>query len=91
MLKDLEGDSLEYEITGKFLADLKRKFGGGDEEMVKVAELKRIEQGEKTIKEFIQEFQRVARGSGYEGRPLVEEFKRGMNGTIWQKLMKSEC
>jgi len=78
----LEGGLLEYEIAGKFSADLKRKFGGGDEEMVKVAELKRIEQGGKTIKEFIQEFQRVARGSGYEERPLVEEFKRGMNGTI---------
>jgi len=25
---------------------------------------------------------RAARGSGYEGRPLVEEFKRGINTTI---------
>ena len=34
------------------------------------------------MKEFIQEFQRAVRGSMYEERPLVEEFKRGMNGTI---------
>ena len=36
MLEDLEGSSLEYETAGEFLADLKRKFGEGDEEMVKV-------------------------------------------------------
>jgi len=42
------------------------------------------------MEEFVQEFKRAARGSGYEGRPLVEEFKRGMNGGIWRKLMESE-
>jgi len=25
-----------------------------------------------------------------EGRPLIEEFKRGMNGGIWRKLMEAE-
>ena len=42
------------------------------------------------MEEFVQEFKRVARGSGYEGRPLVEEFKRGINGGIRRKLMESE-
>ena len=32
------------------------------------------------MEEFVQEFKRVARGSGYEGRPLMEEFKRGIIG-----------
>jgi len=32
----------------------------------------------------------VARGSGYEERPLVEEFKREMNRVIRRKLMKVE-
>jgi len=30
------------------------------------------------------------RESGYEGRPLVEEFKRGMNGVIRRKLMEAK-
>jgi len=30
---------LEYEAVGEFLVDIKRVFGGGDEESVKVAEL----------------------------------------------------
>ena len=42
------------------------------------------------MEEFVQEFKRVARGSGYEGRPLVEEFKRGMNRGIRRKLMEVE-
>jgi len=32
------------------------------------------------MEKFVQEFKRVARGSGYEGRPLMEEFKRGIIG-----------
>jgi len=28
------------------------------------------------MEEFVQEFRRVARGSGYERRALVEEFKK---------------
>ena len=50
---------------------------------MKVAELKRLEQEGRTMKEFVQEFRRAARGSGYKGRPLVKEFKRGMNRTIY--------
>ena len=42
------------------------------------------------MEEFVQEFKRAARGSGYEGRPLIEEFKRGINGGIRRKLMEAE-
>ena len=38
----------------------------------------------------MQEFKRAARDSGYKGRPLVEEFKRGINEVIRKKLMKAE-
>jgi len=41
--------------------------------------LKKVEQKSKTIEEFIQEFIRVARESGFKGQPLIEEFKKGMN------------
>jgi len=47
--------------------------------LAKVAECKRIEQEERVIEEFFQEFRRIARGSGYEKRALVEKFKRRMN------------
>ena len=72
------------------MAAIKKEFGGEEEGSVKVAELKRLEQEERTIEEFIQEFRRAARGSGYKGRLLIKEFKRGMNGIIRRKLMKAE-
>ena len=89
-MEDLEEGELEYKSIKEFLAAIKKKFGGGEEESIKVAELKRLEQEERTIEEFIQEFRRAVRESGYEGRPLIEEFKRGMNGMIRRKLMKVE-
>jgi len=77
-----ERGQLEYETSREFLADIRKKFGEENEEIVKVAELKRLEQRGKIMEEFIQEFWRTARESGYEERLLVEKFKRGMNETI---------
>ena len=53
ILEDLEIEETEYELAGEFLAGLKREFGGGDEEAVKVAELKKLEQGGRTMEEFV--------------------------------------
>jgi len=65
------------------LAEIKKEFGEGNKETVKVTELKRLEQRGKTMEEFIQEFRRASRDNGYEGRLLVEEFKRGMNRIVY--------
>ena len=89
-MKKLEEGILEYKSVGEFLTTIIKEFGGEEEESVKVVELKRLEQREKTMKEFVQEFKRAVRGSGYEGRPLVEEFKRGINEAIRKKLMETE-
>lgn len=53
---------------------LKKEFSGGDERSIKVAKLKKVEQGKRTMEELIQEFGRVARRSDYKGKVLVEEF-----------------
>ena len=90
ILEDLEVGEVEYESVGEFLTEIKKEFGGGDEESVKVAELKRIEQGGQNMEEFVQDFKRVVRGSGYEGQPLIEEFKRGMNRAIRRKLIEAK-
>jgi len=89
-MEKLKTGEIEFELAGKFLAEIKKEFGGGDEESVKVAELKKIEQGERMMEEFVQDFKKVARGSGYKGRPLIEEFKRGMNRSIRRKLIEVE-
>ena len=56
ILENLEEGSLEYELVGEFLATIKKEFGKGDEKSVKVAELKKLEQEERTMKKFVQEF-----------------------------------
>jgi len=43
ILEELEAGEIEFESVGEFLAEIKKEFGGGDEESVKVAELKKIE------------------------------------------------
>ena len=90
ILEKLEKEELEYKSVREFLAAIKKEFGGEEKKLVKMAELKRLEQGGRTMEEFIQEFRRVARGSRYEGRPLIEEFKREMNGMIRRRLMDTE-
>jgi len=82
VLEDLESGNLEYETREEFLAEFKKKFGEGYEEAIKMVELKKIEQGNMTMEEFVQDFKRTARGSGYEEQLLIEEFKKGMNRTI---------
>ena len=90
VIEKLKTVEVEYESVEDFLTCLKKKFGGRKEESVKVAELRKLEQGERMIEEFVQEFKRAARESSYKGRPLVEEFKQGINRRIRRKLMEVE-
>ena len=89
-MEELESEEVEYESAEEFLISLKKEFGGEEEESVKVAELRKLKQGGRTMEEFVQEFKRAVRGSRYEGRLLIEEFKRGMNGGIRRKLIEAE-
>ena len=43
IMKDLESENLSYTTVGEFLANLKSEFGEGDDEMIKVAKLKKLE------------------------------------------------
>jgi len=90
ILEDLEKGNLEYKTVGKFLADFKKEFKRGDDETIKVAELKRIEQENRTMEVFVQKFRRTTTRSDYKKRPLVKEFKRGMNSIIRRKLVEVE-
>ena len=67
IMKELESGEVEYELVEEFFTSLKREFGGEEEESIKAAELRQLEQGGKTMEEFVQVFKRVARESGYEG------------------------
>ena len=90
VMEELEAEEVEYELVEELFTILKREFGAEEEESAKAVELRKMEQGGRTMEEFMQEFKRAVRGSGYEGRLLVEEFKRGINRGIRRKLMEAE-
>ena len=80
VLEDLENKNLEFMIVEEFLVDLEKEFSSENDETIKVMELKKVKQENRIMEKFIQVFRRVARGSEYEKRLLIEEFKRDMNG-----------
>jgi len=46
---------------------IRNNFGETSEEERKIEQLRTIEQGERTCDEYVQEFKKVTRESGYEG------------------------
>ena len=81
---------MEYMVIREFLKNLKKKFSRKDDETMKVAELKKVEQRNRIMKKFVQDFKRVARESRYKGRLLIKKFKREINRVIQRKLMEAE-
>jgi len=49
LLEYLKLRKVEFRSAGEFLLELKKEFGEGNKELVKVVELRRIEQGEKMM------------------------------------------
>jgi len=56
IFKNLE---LKFPIVEDFLTELKKEFGSRGNKLMKVAELKKIEQRFRIIQEFVQEFRKV--------------------------------
>jgi len=90
LLDELAKEESEVESAEQLFAKIRNNFGETSEEERKIEQLRTIKQGERTCNEYVQEFKKVARGSGYEGRPLIEEFKQGLNGAIRRKLAEAE-
>ena len=84
-----KGES-EVETAEQLFSKIRNDFGETSEEERKIEQLRTIEQGNRTCDEYIQEFKKVARGSGYEERPLIKEFKRGLDGVLRRKLAEAE-
>ena len=90
MLDKLAKGESEVESVEQLFTKIKNDFGETLEEERKIEQLRTIEQGGRTCNKYVQEFKKVARGSSYKRRPLIEEFKRGLNKTIRRKLAEAE-
>jgi len=90
LLDKLAKGESEVESVEQLFTKIRNDFGETLEEKRKIEQLRTIEQGGRTCNEYVQEFKKVARESGYERRPLIEEFKQGLNGAIRRKLAEAE-
>ena len=90
IIDELVKGELEVESVEQLFIKIRNNFGETSEEERKIEQLRTIEQGGRTCDEYIQEFKKVTRGSSYEGRPLIEEFKSGLNRSIRRKLAEAE-
>jgi len=90
LLDELSKEELKVEIVEELFKKIKNEFEEIGEKERKVEQLRTIEQGGKICNEYAQEFKKIARGSGYERWPLIEEFKRGLNRGIRRKLIEAE-
>ena len=79
LLDELAKEKAEVSIVEELFTKMRNKFGETTEEDKKIEALRTIEQRGRTCDKYVQEFKKVARGSGYEGKPLIEEFKRGLS------------
>jgi len=75
ILDEITNGTSAVQMVEELLTKIRQEFGKFDGESRKVDELRMLEQKEKTVDEYVQEFKKAVRGSSYEGRALVEEFK----------------
>jgi len=75
LLDELAKRESEVESAEQLFTKIRNDFGETSEEERKIEQLRMIEQGGRTYDKYVQKFKKVARGSGYEGKPLIEEFK----------------
>jgi len=90
LMDELAKGESEVETVEQLFSKIRNDFGETSKEKRKIKQLRTIEQERRMCNEYVQEFKKVARESGYEGRSLIEEFKRGLNGAIRRKLAKAE-
>jgi len=90
LLDKLAKRESKVESVEQLFTKIRNDFGKTLEEERKIKQLKTIKQGGRTCDKYMQEFKKIARGSSYERRPLIEEFKRGLNKSIRRKLVEAE-
>jgi len=57
---------LEVETVEELVSKIRNKFGKTIEEERKIEQLRTIKQGGRTCNEYVQEFKKIARESGYK-------------------------
>ena len=67
LLDELAKGESEVKSVEQLFTKIRNNFGETSEEERKIEQLWMIEQRSRTYDEYVQEFKKIARGSGYEG------------------------
>ena len=85
-LEDAKEGNYRYDTLQAFLNTVQEEFGDPDRRLTKIYKLRTIMQGDKTADEHVQSFKKAARGSGYSGYALMEEFKCSLNARLRERV-----
>jgi len=66
-MDELAKGELEVETVEQLFSKIRNDFGETSEEERKIEQLRTIEQGSRICDEYIQEFKKITRESGYKG------------------------
>jgi len=72
--------------SDELLKEIDRKFGDTDKRTTQLLKIRTIQQGDRSVDEHVQEFEKAALEAGYEGCPLVVEFKCSLNSGLRRRL-----
>jgi len=73
-------------MSDELLKEIDRKFGNTDKRTTQSLKIRTIQQGDRSADKHIQEFEKAALEAGYEGYPLVVEFKHLLNAGLRRRL-----
>jgi len=73
-------------MSDKLLKEIDRKFGDTDKRTMQSLKIRTIQQGDRSADKHVQEFEKSALEAGYEGYPLVVEFKCSLNAGLRRRL-----
>ena len=64
-----------FSMSDELLKEINWKFGGMDKRTMQSLKIRTIQQRDRSVDEHVQKFEKAALEAGYEGYPLVVEFK----------------
>ena len=90
ILEEIAQGTSEVTTAEELFTKMRGEFGEFNEQSRKVNKLRILEQRSRTCNKYVQIFKKTVRESEYKRRPLIEEFKRGLNGAIRRRLAEVE-
>ena len=67
--------ALWYNTADELLQEIQRRFSDTDKHTTMSLKICTMMQGDKSVDEHVQDFEKTALEAGYEGFPLIVEFK----------------